>query len=148
MPFTVYKLISILFTGSIPGPILFGKLIDITCRLWQTKCDEQGSCFFYDNQQMSRNILAVSIVGKFLSALFFFCALILYKTPSGEEEGALTVEDKDDSPSPLQSKSLNLSQLPCKSDQSIHTAVTMMSEGNTPATTPATPKTEPSWSVL
>lgn len=134
--------------GSIPGPILFGKLIDITCRLWQTKCDEQGSCFFYDNQQMSRNFLAVSIVGKFLSALFFFCALLLYKTPSGEDEGALTEEEKDESPSPPQSKSLNLSHLPCKSDQSIHTAVTMMSDGSTPATTPATPKTEPSWSVL
>ena len=97
---------------------------------------------------MSRNFLAVSIVGKFLSALFFFCALLLYKTPSGEDEGALTEEDKDESPSPPQSKSLNLSRLPCKSDQSIHTAVTMMSDGSTPATTPATPKTEPSWSVL
>ena len=141
-------LINILLSGSIPGPILFGKLIDITCELWQTTCDEQGSCFFYDNQQMSQNLLAVSLVGKFLSALFFFCALILYKMPQSEEEGALSEDDKDTTPPP--SKPFSLSPLAnnTKSNQSIHTAVTMLSDGSTPASTPATPNGEPNWSRL
>lgn len=140
----VLSLISVHYiSGSIPGPILFGKLIDITCRLWQTKCDEQGSCFFYDNQQMSNNLLAVVLVGKFLSAMFFFCALILYKTPPGDVEEELTDDDKE-SPSPL-SKPLSLAH---KSNQSIHTAMTVLSDGSTPATTPATPNGEPNWSHL
>ena len=139
--------VSHFFSGSIPGPILFGKLIDITCKLWQTKCNEQGSCFFYDNQNMSQNLLTVSLVGKFLSALFFFCALIFYKTPPSEEEGTSSDDDKDTTPPP--SKPFTLSALTdSKSNQSIHTAVTMLSEGNTPVTTPATPNGEPNWSRL
>ncbi|CAG2217411.1 SLCO4A [Mytilus edulis] len=65
---------------SIPGPILFGKLIDITCKLWQDSCGEDGSCFIYDNRSMSHNMLAVALSGKFLSSLFFFLALKFYKT--------------------------------------------------------------------
>ncbi|KAK3594365.1 hypothetical protein CHS0354_014072 [Potamilus streckersoni] len=117
--------------GSIPGPILFGKLIDITCQLWQKKCNEQGSCFFYDNKQMSHNMLAVSLVGKALSSLFFFLALILYKAPKVDENE----NSKESSPPPPASLSLSPAENAI-SNQSVYTAVTELSDGNTPATTP------------
>lgn len=79
--------------GSIPGPILFGKLIDITCKLWQNSCGEQGSCFIYDNLSMSHNMLAIGLSGKFLSSLFFFLALIFYKT-SCDENSNITKMNK------------------------------------------------------
>ncbi|KAK3087002.1 hypothetical protein FSP39_000238 [Pinctada imbricata] len=72
--------------GSIPGPILFGKIIDLTCLLWQKKCTEDGSCFFYDNKQMSYNLLAVSLCGKTLSSVFFLLALLLYKQSSSDTD--------------------------------------------------------------
>ena len=56
-------------------------MIDITCRLWQNNCDARGSCFFYDNESMSHNLLGVTLVGKFFASLFFFLALICYKLP-------------------------------------------------------------------
>ncbi|ESO83153.1 hypothetical protein LOTGIDRAFT_222876 [Lottia gigantea] len=71
--------------GSIPGPILFGKMIDLTCLVWQNKCGEQGSCFFYDNQQLSYNLLALGMALKCLSTIFFFLSLKLYKPPPIEE---------------------------------------------------------------
>lgn len=84
--------------GSIPGPILFGKLIDITCRLWQNSCGEQGSCFFYDNRSMSYNLMSVGLVGKSLSCLFFFLALFFYKSSSCDENSNRTTGklSKDD----------------------------------------------------
>ncbi|KAL5014867.1 hypothetical protein ScPMuIL_009137 [Solemya velum] len=67
--------------GSIPGPLLLGWLVDLSCTLWQNKCDDKGSCYFYDNKIMSYNILALCLVGKFFSALFFGLSLWLYKAP-------------------------------------------------------------------
>lgn len=132
----------ILISGSIPGPILFGKLIDITCDLWQDDCGEQGSCFSYDNKQMSHNMLAIILSGKFLSGLFFFLALILYKVPKHEQEESssnkMTDSDKEETPPPPTPLTLNFSQSgTLKSNQSVHTALTTLSD-STP-TTPMTP---------
>ncbi|XP_061179184.1 solute carrier organic anion transporter family member 4A1-like isoform X1 [Saccostrea echinata] len=85
--------------GSIPGPILFGKMIDLTCLLWQSKCDDnEGSCFFYNNKNMSYNLMGIALAGKFLSILFFSLSLFFYKaTPEKKNE-----EEED------QSKNLDL----------------------------------------
>ena len=44
--------------GTIPAPMIFGKLIDDTCVLWQETCDEDGigvgACLVYDNYNMSK----------------------------------------------------------------------------------------------
>lgn len=75
--------------GFIPGPILFGWLIDLSCLIWNTKCGEEGSCFFYDNQQMSNNILAISIVMKALTTILTVIAYVCYvKGDKSESEAA------------------------------------------------------------
>lgn len=131
--------------GSIPGPILFGKLIDITCKLWQSKCSEQGSCFFYDNHQMSYNMLAVILSGKFLSSLFFFIALFSYKMPKSDEETDSNGTKEESPPPPPKDLALSPNY---KSSQSVHTAVTMLSDSA--PTTPATPNgiSHANWSKL
>ena len=51
--------------GSIPGPILFGVIIDLTCLLWQTRqCDagSSGSCWIYDSTNMAVNVIAIGDV--------------------------------------------------------------------------------------
>ena len=59
--------------GSIPGPILFGTLIDNTCVLWGKKeCDDSvGNCLVYDNWTMAYSILATQMTVKALGVLFF-----------------------------------------------------------------------------
>lgn len=90
-------------------------------------------------------MLAVILSGKFLSSLFFFIALFLYKVPENEEETDSN-DTKEDSPPPPP-KDLALSPN-YKSSQSVHTAVTMLSDSV--PTTPATPNglNHANWSKL
>ena len=53
-----------LSTGSIPGPIAFGWLIDKACLLWQDQCGQRGSCFLYHNAAMSQYMLIAGLVYK------------------------------------------------------------------------------------
>nr|XP_046252002.1 solute carrier organic anion transporter family member 4A1 [Scatophagus argus]XP_046252003.1 solute carrier organic anion transporter family member 4A1 [Scatophagus argus]XP_046252004.1 solute carrier organic anion transporter family member 4A1 [Scatophagus argus] len=67
--------------GSIPGPIAFGSLIDISCLLWQDQCGEQGSCYLYQNSAMGQYTLIAGIIYKVLGTVFFLLASILYQPP-------------------------------------------------------------------
>uniref|UniRef100_A0A3Q3WX46 Solute carrier organic anion transporter family member n=1 Tax=Mola mola TaxID=94237 RepID=A0A3Q3WX46_MOLML len=67
--------------GSIPGPIVFGSMIDISCLLWQDQCGEQGSCYIYQNSAMSQYTLIAGIIYKVIGTVFFFLASILYQPP-------------------------------------------------------------------
>ena len=86
--------------GTVPGPIIFGYLIDITCLLWHnTVVDEakvilnsiqnlevasnsvenNASCRVYDNTTMSRNVMFVSLGWKTMASLFMTIALYFSK---------------------------------------------------------------------
>lgn len=43
--------------GTIPGPIIFGYILDTTCVLWQETCNRSGSCRLYDNSKMSKWVI-------------------------------------------------------------------------------------------
>ncbi|XP_007952905.1 solute carrier organic anion transporter family member 4A1 [Orycteropus afer afer] len=73
--------------GGIPGPIIFGWVIDKACLLWQDQCGVQGSCFVYQNAAMSRYMLVTGLLYKGLGFLFFVAACFLYKSPSGSSNG-------------------------------------------------------------
>lgn len=57
--------------GSIPGPVLFGSFLDKACILWEPTCEDHGSCLLYNNNQMSVSILAICVLGKVTSVLFY-----------------------------------------------------------------------------
>lgn len=46
----------------IPGPIIFGRLIDSSCLVWTEECDSTGNCQFYDQATFRKrvNIAALS----------------------------------------------------------------------------------------
>ncbi|XP_070496425.1 solute carrier organic anion transporter family member 4A1 isoform X1 [Chironomus tepperi] len=69
--------------GTIPSSIIFGKLIDESCILWQkeTYGSEIGACLLYDNNRMSNYMLFLAILGKSLSVLFFFLSWFFYIPP-------------------------------------------------------------------
>ncbi|KAM6164370.1 LOW QUALITY PROTEIN: solute carrier organic anion transporter family member 4A1 [Rhynchocyon petersi] len=73
--------------GAIPGPIVFGWVIDKACLLWQDQCGVQGSCFVYHNSTMSWYILITGLLYKVLGVLFFAAACYLYKAPLGSSDG-------------------------------------------------------------
>uniref|UniRef100_A0A8C6U2K4 Solute carrier organic anion transporter family member n=1 Tax=Neogobius melanostomus TaxID=47308 RepID=A0A8C6U2K4_9GOBI len=77
--------------GTIPGPIVLGSLIDGACLLKQS--EGQGSCFLYENQQLSHITLITVVVYRVLGAVFFVLALVFLKA-----EPALDSGDKDTPP--------------------------------------------------
>lgn len=63
----------------IPGPILFGHVVDLNCAIWQTVCDKTGFCWIYNMDDMMDMIaLIVGILGA-IGLVFFFLSMILYK---------------------------------------------------------------------
>ena len=43
----------------IPGPILFGHVVDLHCAIWQTVCDETGYCWIYNLQDKKDTITMI-----------------------------------------------------------------------------------------
>ena len=55
----------------IPGPILFGAIIDSTCILWEYMCDLKGACILFDATRFRLLTHGVSLC-------FLVCGLLLY----------------------------------------------------------------------
>lgn len=70
------------FSGTVPGPILFGAIIDDTCILWREKCGKQASCWIYNNEKLSFNFFIFVSSFKVVSIVFFILAHQLYKPPA------------------------------------------------------------------
>ena len=74
-------------TGAIPGPILFGYLLDTTCTLWHEECQESGQCWFYNRTDVSLNVMTLGMVVK--AAVFVFLCLALFSyAPVSEAKAA------------------------------------------------------------
>ncbi|KAK3798827.1 hypothetical protein RRG08_007184 [Elysia crispata] len=71
--------------GSIPGPIMFGRMFDLACVVWQKRCDGTGSCFFYNNHDMSINLMILAVVFCVAAAASFGLALFFYKVKGTDE---------------------------------------------------------------
>lgn len=37
--------------GFLPNPIIYGTLIDSSCLIWETSCEEKGSCWVYNTDE-------------------------------------------------------------------------------------------------
>jgi len=77
-----------LIVGSIPGPIIFGTILDASCKVWQTDPDAEtrGSCWIYDNDGMAIRIVVLLVVLKTVSLVFNSLALVLYRAPVSPSE--------------------------------------------------------------
>ncbi|CAK1601566.1 unnamed protein product [Parnassius mnemosyne] len=82
--------IKVRLLGTIPAPLLFGFLIDLSCSLWEKTCGSTGACLLYDNLNMSRYMLALALVGKLCSVVFFFLAWWCYRPPGGKNGNGVT----------------------------------------------------------
>ena len=68
--------------GFIPGPIIFGAVIDKACLFWKESCDDEtGACYYYDNRDLSNYVLALALSCRGVSIILFVLSLVLYKPP-------------------------------------------------------------------
>jgi hypothetical protein len=74
--------------GYLPGTLLFGAIIDRTCKTWiRETCGLKYHCKHYNNKRMAVSLAALGCGFRSLSALF--CALSWYayiRTPDNEEK--------------------------------------------------------------
>uniref|UniRef100_A0A336MXI9 Solute carrier organic anion transporter family member n=1 Tax=Culicoides sonorensis TaxID=179676 RepID=A0A336MXI9_CULSO len=89
--------IKVRLLGTIPAPMVFGRMIDESCILWQKSCDGHGACLVYDNYNMSKYMLGLGLAGKICSIVFFMAAAWFYIPPKNEEIISVTLE-KDELP--------------------------------------------------
>lgn len=65
---------------------MFGSMIDASCNLWEEDCGVRGSCWVYDNLDMSRRFFILTIICKILSIGFNILGVIIYKPPAVKEK--------------------------------------------------------------
>ncbi|XP_060063798.1 solute carrier organic anion transporter family member 2A1-like [Ylistrum balloti] len=76
--------------GFLPSPIIFGRVVDSTCLIWQKSCDTEGACLLYDNVDFRLKIHLIPLIYMFAGMcclLFaFYKVRLLKKWPSEETE--------------------------------------------------------------
>ncbi|XP_048584235.1 solute carrier organic anion transporter family member 4A1-like isoform X2 [Nematostella vectensis] len=58
--------------GSLPGPILFGHLIDSTCTLWRYNCGTRGNCLNYKHDRLGLVLMAAALPINAISCIAYF----------------------------------------------------------------------------
>ncbi|XP_075710955.1 solute carrier organic anion transporter family member 4C1 [Rhinoderma darwinii] len=75
--------------GSIPGPIVFGVVIDSSCILWNlNECGTQGACWTYNNSSISYKLVGISAASKVITIIFLFIAYFIYKPPPSKPDSS------------------------------------------------------------
>ena len=83
--------------GSIPGPIVFGVIIDSACLFWQFDCDRRGNCWVYNNTALGNRAMALALCGVAFNFSFSLLTWVAYpksKTELNHKEN----NDKSDDP--------------------------------------------------
>ena len=70
--------------GSIPGPIVFGVIIDSACLFWQFECDRRGNCWVYNNVALGNRGLALALCGVVLNFIFSLLTWLVYPKITAE----------------------------------------------------------------
>ncbi|GFN86617.1 solute carrier organic anion transporter family member [Plakobranchus ocellatus] len=76
------KTLVIRLLGSFTGPIVMGRLVDMSCRVWREKCGESLSCWIYDQDNLVLAVFLCVLALKTLSCIFASLALKFYRPPS------------------------------------------------------------------
>lgn len=77
-----------------PGPVLFGFVLDHSCLLWQQQtCESTGTCLYFDNHQMSWFMLAVCVACKTLNVVFGLLAWCSYRWRTSQGQPMTSAED-------------------------------------------------------
>ena len=96
------------FVGFIPGPIVFGAVIDEACLFWKESCDDEtGACYYYDNANLSNYVLALALSCKGGAVLLYVLSLVLYKPPPAADVTDIVEADDPTSSSGVSNRSFD-----------------------------------------
>ncbi|XP_029303449.1 solute carrier organic anion transporter family member 2B1 isoform X2 [Cottoperca gobio] len=69
-----------------PGPVLYGTVIDTTCILWGEKCGKQTSCQYYDLERFRQRFLGLQVVFVCGGLLCFLLTIVVLRRRAGRQE--------------------------------------------------------------
>ncbi|XP_067665011.1 solute carrier organic anion transporter family member 2B1-like [Haliotis asinina] len=72
----------------LPAPIVYGKIIDTTCIVWNNACGKRGSCALYDLVDQRMKITGMNVCGNALTAVFSVTTLMLLKGKNKKPENS------------------------------------------------------------
>ena len=81
---TVY--FTTLFTGSITGAIIIGRLLDNACLLWNEECGVRGRCLYYDRFEVALSIVLYGFAMKIVAIVCFIGTLATYKPQRNDDK--------------------------------------------------------------
>ncbi|XP_037323262.1 solute carrier organic anion transporter family member 2B1 isoform X1 [Pungitius pungitius] len=69
-----------------PGPVLYGSVIDTTCILWGKKCGKKTSCQYYDLDRFRQRFLGLQVVFVCGGLLCFLLTVVFFRRRAGSRE--------------------------------------------------------------
>lgn len=69
-----------------PGPVLYGSVIDTTCILWGKKCGKNTSCLYYNLDRFRERFLGLQVVFVCGGLLCFLLTVVVLRRRSSIEE--------------------------------------------------------------
>ncbi|KAK5613980.1 hypothetical protein CRENBAI_013213 [Crenichthys baileyi] len=69
-----------------PGPVLYGSVIDTTCILWGEKCGQRTSCQYYDLDSFRHRFLGLMVVFVCGALLCFLLTMVVLRRGAGSYE--------------------------------------------------------------
>lgn len=72
--------------GSVPGPIVFGAVVDSTCLMWQDECGRRGNCWVYDRPTLSTRVIVLATGSAFCYIVFIILCWFVYPRDGANEK--------------------------------------------------------------
>lgn len=69
-----------------PGPVLYGSVIDTTCILWGKKCNKQTSCLYYNLDRFRHRFLGLQVVFVCGGLLCFLLTVVVLRRRARHQE--------------------------------------------------------------
>ncbi|CAJ0959416.1 unnamed protein product, partial [Mesorhabditis belari] len=83
--------------GTIPAPVLFGWMFDVSCiQTSKDECSgESGSCMLYVNKLLADLFLTFSIIGQSLAMVILICVLVFFGSSMRDEALPMKAEETE-----------------------------------------------------
>ena len=84
--------------GFVPGPIVFGAVVDSACLIWQSECGQRGNCWVYDRPTLSTCAIVLG-TGPTLGYVVFIilCWFVYPRQRANERNSKNSLEDQSTS---------------------------------------------------
>ncbi|XP_026183940.1 solute carrier organic anion transporter family member 2B1 [Mastacembelus armatus] len=69
-----------------PGPVLYGSVIDTTCILWGEKCGKKTSCHYYNLDRFRQRFLGLMVIFVCGGLLCFLLTVVVLRRRAGHQE--------------------------------------------------------------